>query len=158
VALLTRKQAYKLLSKSQLFLFILHQIEVLGHCPTCGCKLTSNLLSLGSHNYSFQAIIPKEDISSSVLSELDNMMNMPGRDDIPNLETTYAVLGKEASDLESGFFNPSIDNASISPPGEDRENNVIDWDGPADPENPLNWPRGKRVSHVALVSIITFIS
>jgi hypothetical protein len=90
--------------------------------------------------------------------ELDDMTNMSGRDDIPNSETTDVIQEKAASDLESGLFNPSIDTASIRPPSEERENNIIDWDGPEDPENPLNWPRRKRVSHVALVSIITFIS
>lgn len=24
-----------------------------------------------------------------------------------------------------------------------KDSNVVDWDGPNDPENPLNWPTGK---------------
>lgn len=36
--------------------------------------------------------------------------------------------------------------------------NVVDWDGPNDPTNPLNWPKSMRIGHVALVSIITLIA
>ncbi|KAE9379894.1 MFS general substrate transporter [Stipitochalara longipes BDJ] len=43
-------------------------------------------------------------------------------------------------------------------PSAERDYDIVDWDGPNDPENPLNWPRRKRVSHVVLVSVITFIS
>jgi hypothetical protein len=31
---------------------------------------------------------------------------------------------------------------------------LADWDGP---ENPMNWPKWKRLGHVALVSIIIFL-
>lgn len=34
---------------------------------------------------------------------------------------------------------------------------VVDWDGPSDLENPMNWPKWKRLGHVALVSIIVFL-
>ncbi len=34
---------------------------------------------------------------------------------------------------------------------------VVDWDGPEDLRNPMNWSKGKRLSHVALVSIIIFL-
>ena len=37
------------------------------------------------------------------------------------------------------------------------ETDVVDWDGPGDIENPMNWPKGKRLGHVALVSIINFL-
>ncbi|KAJ2898785.1 MFS transporter prlG [Zalerion maritima] len=33
--------------------------------------------------------------------------------------------------------------------------NILDWDGPDDPQNPMNWPRYQRVGHVVLVSAIT---
>jgi hypothetical protein len=31
---------------------------------------------------------------------------------------------------------------------------VVDWDGP---ENPMNWPKWKRLGHIALVSMIIFL-
>lgn len=36
--------------------------------------------------------------------------------------------------------------------------NVVDWDGPNDPENPMNWPRFRKVVNVALVSGICFVT
>lgn len=34
-----------------------------------------------------------------------------------------------------------------------RDPNIVDWDGPDDPENPLNWPIWKKCLHVAYVSL-----
>lgn len=36
--------------------------------------------------------------------------------------------------------------------------NIVDWDGPDDPENPLNWSSGVKWGIVATVSSITFIT
>ncbi|KAI0161039.1 major facilitator superfamily domain-containing protein [Hypoxylon sp. FL1284] len=40
---------------------------------------------------------------------------------------------------------------------DEQEVRVIDWDGPDDPENPLNWSSGKRWGHVTIVSLLTFL-
>lgn len=32
---------------------------------------------------------------------------------------------------------------------------VVDWDGPDDPENPQNWSSFKRYTHVILISLFT---
>jgi hypothetical protein len=36
--------------------------------------------------------------------------------------------------------------------------NIVDWDGPNDPENPMNWPTSKKITNIALVSLITLLS
>ncbi|KAF2836019.1 MFS general substrate transporter [Patellaria atrata CBS 101060] len=36
--------------------------------------------------------------------------------------------------------------------------NVINWKGPDDPENPLNWPAGKRWGIVCMMSAVTFLT
>lgn len=36
--------------------------------------------------------------------------------------------------------------------------NVIDFDGPNDPENPMNWSSTKKSTSLAIVSFITFLS
>lgn len=41
-------------------------------------------------------------------------------------------------------------------PVEDAEN-VVDWDGPDDPENPANWSSNKIWGHVTIVSLLTFL-
>ncbi|KAK2767080.1 hypothetical protein FQN54_006399 [Arachnomyces sp. PD_36] len=35
---------------------------------------------------------------------------------------------------------------------------IVDWDGPDDPQNPMNWSKGKRFSHVAIVSLLTLVT
>jgi hypothetical protein len=40
---------------------------------------------------------------------------------------------------------------------ENAESNIVNWDGPDDPENPLNWKTGKVTTIVAIVSTITFL-
>ena len=36
--------------------------------------------------------------------------------------------------------------------------NIVDWDGPDDPTNPMNWPPWKVKAHIFLVSAITFVT
>ncbi|KAI1145003.1 major facilitator superfamily domain-containing protein [Nemania diffusa] len=36
-----------------------------------------------------------------------------------------------------------------------QEADVVDWDGPKDPENPYNWPKSKKLAHVLIVSIFS---
>jgi len=33
------------------------------------------------------------------------------------------------------------------------QDNVVDWDGPSDPQNPHNWSNGKQWAHVAVVAV-----
>lgn len=54
------------------------------------------------------------------------------------------------------------DAESTSPIPEDTEPTakdpgVVDWDGPNDPANPLNWSFSKKTLAVGIVSAITFI-
>jgi hypothetical protein len=43
------------------------------------------------------------------------------------------------------------DNAQADP-------NIVTWDGPDDPANPMNWTTKKKVTAVGIVSFITFLS
>ncbi|KAL6720805.1 hypothetical protein ACLMJK_002730 [Lecanora helva] len=36
--------------------------------------------------------------------------------------------------------------------------NVVDWDGPNDPANPMNWSSAKKFRAIGMVSLITFLS
>ena len=46
---------------------------------------------------------------------------------------------------------PVMEEKPASPP-----NNVVDWDGPNDPNNPMNWPMSLRWLQVAIVALLTF--
>ncbi|PWI66704.1 hypothetical protein PCL_04842 [Purpureocillium lilacinum] len=39
-----------------------------------------------------------------------------------------------------------------------RDPTVVDWDGPDDPANPMNWPLSQKAAAIAIVSAITFVS
>lgn len=39
-----------------------------------------------------------------------------------------------------------------------KDPNIVDWDGPDDPANPMNWPASKKLIAIGLVSFITMLS
>jgi multidrug resistance protein len=49
---------------------------------------------------------------------------------------------------------------SAGTPAQDeaREPNIVDWDGPDDPANPLNWPAKKKWSIIAALGAVTLIT
>lgn len=66
----------------------------------------------------------------------------------------FTTMGK---DLEKGTDNASLSSADSSESAE-LDPNVVDFDGPDDPENPLNWSYNKKWGMVSLVSAITFLT
>lgn len=36
--------------------------------------------------------------------------------------------------------------------------NIVDWEGPDDPKNPLNWASSKKLAALTIVSLVTMIS
>ncbi len=39
-----------------------------------------------------------------------------------------------------------------------KDPNIVNWDGPDDPENPLNWSSSKKFGPISMVSLITMLS
>lgn len=35
---------------------------------------------------------------------------------------------------------------------------VVDWDGPNDTANPLNWSSGKKWAHIAMVALLPLVT
>lgn len=65
-----------------------------------------------------------------------------------------------AFDLETGAANPEVkeqnreyDETTMDQLGQDT--NIVDWDGPDDSANPLNWSSFKSNLHVIIVSVFT---
>jgi hypothetical protein len=66
-----------------------------------------------------------------------------------------------AADLELAFEKPAtsedghdqrsseLDQTAIE---QEAKDNIVDWDGPDDPQNPRNWPAWRRMSQVVLAS------
>lgn len=67
-----------------------------------------------------------------------------------------------AADLESGHSKPPVSEdghhnqkfseSNQAPVERETKDNIVDWDGPDDPENPRNWPSWKRMTQVILAS------
>jgi hypothetical protein len=56
-----------------------------------------------------------------------------------------------SSDSQSDQPVPSKPNqAAVS---HETKDNIVDWDGPNDPQNPQNWPSWKRMTQVILASV-----
>lgn len=66
------------------------------------------------------------------------------------------------NDLESGSQDATPTNAAEEKAGDSTQTpadpNIVDWDGPVDPANPLNWSKSIRIGHVALISLITLVA
>ncbi|RDH32455.1 MFS general substrate transporter [Aspergillus welwitschiae] len=63
------------------------------------------------------------------------------------------MVSKE--DIETAITSTSLEAGMLD--DKPNENNIIDWDGPQDPENPHNWPERKRWAHVIVVALISLV-
>jgi hypothetical protein len=80
------------------------------------------------------------------------------RKHVDSEKTSSAVFDK---DIEKGSRPESIiSDEALPEEAADEENdpNIVWWDGPDDPENPLNWRYAKKWGTVTLVSAITFLT
>jgi hypothetical protein len=67
-------------------------------------------------------------------------------------------IENKSSDSEKAIQLP-IDGDTDVEKGEQTQptpSSVLDWNGPNDPDNPMNWPRWKRHYHVIPPAIISF--
>lgn len=67
---------------------------------------------------------------------------------------------EKVSDLEAGVARSTSTNQIAVEVREAHpvDPNVVSWDGPNDPENPMNWPSKLKWGNIAVVSAITFIT
>lgn len=83
-------------------------------------------------------------------------------------ETRAPYAGEESNrddnsnrdDLEKQSIHDN-DGLTPDPAAEEKpvkDLNVVDWDGPEDPENPMNWPLRKKVTAIGIVSVLAFLS
>ncbi|KAF6824638.1 MFS multidrug transporter [Colletotrichum plurivorum] len=65
------------------------------------------------------------------------------------METPVTLTAEKATlDLEASSDAPSTAT---------KDSNLVDWDGPADPWNPLNWSAGMRYGQVVIVSLLSLV-
>lgn len=72
--------------------------------------------------------------------------------DRSNNDSTRDFFEGETGSGEANEVNPnSQDNRQTQ-----RENNVVGWDGPNDPQNPQNWKRSKKYTMTVFYASLTF--
>lgn len=75
--------------------------------------------------------------------------------DRPSTASSSSPSSKEASgqqDVEKGAADATAEEAEAP-----RDPNIVDWEGPDDPENPYNWPASKKWSNIAILSLLTLL-
>lgn len=73
---------------------------------------------------------------------------------------TGKVEDVEASPNSRRISGDEITQESATPTSlqsEAEKSNIVDWDGPNDPENPMNWSFFRKWFTVTLVSVVTFL-
>ncbi|MCJ1470930.1 hypothetical protein MMC07_009578 [Pseudocyphellaria aurata] len=64
-----------------------------------------------------------------------------------------------AYDLEDNRRSSPPAKTEMDPPTDtDHESNIVTWDGPNDPANPMNWSEALKWGNVAVIAAITFIT
>ncbi|KAI9695316.1 MAG: hypothetical protein M1820_008723 [Bogoriella megaspora] len=61
-------------------------------------------------------------------------------------------------DLERRDNSSSQDSETATKGEASKDPDIVDWEGPEDPENPMNWPTSKKVAAIGIVSLITMLS
>lgn len=97
-----------------------------------------------SHNAPFST--DPEKVSSSTIPAL-NEKGTP----------TSSHLEKEI-DLEAGHRSEDSKKQEPETTKQELDTNIVDWDGPDDPQKPVNWPEKLKWANVAVIAAITFLT
>ena len=71
---------------------------------------------------------------------------------------------ENASSIDTAYGNANTDEALTNrekpavPTTEEDDPNLIGWDRPDDPMNPMNWPKSKKWFNIVVLSILTIIT
>ena len=98
---------------------------------------------------------------ADIPSNLGSIRTIPSkpstRSHSPSNEKDIKTLALE-KDIEKGVSPASSSIADESDEPAHQDPNIVDFDGPDDPENPLNWTFYKKWGMVLLISAITFLT
>ena len=86
------------------------------------------------------------------LGDRDSSIYTRERDQPDNTEPKSDVESQPVRDNDSSRTATTIEKEAAKDP------NLVDWDGPDDPANPMNWPSAKKVTAIGIVSLITMLS
>jgi hypothetical protein len=90
----------------------------------------------------------------SAAKESESEAEFTSRND--EVQTTNFGCQKEDIEKHVGHNNEPLQAASKPHLGD--AHNTIDWDGPEDPQNPMNWSSAKKVTNIGTISVLAFLS
>ncbi|VBB79736.1 Putative transporter [Podospora comata] len=108
-------------------------------------------------------IIPFSDIMAAERTgSQDSMIEMGAQNKMtekpaaydPNSDFEAATIVPDPSErgTTSGKDSPAVNDEAVQDP------NIVDFDGPEDMDNPMNWPMKKRWQNIAVISVLTIIT
>ena len=65
---------------------------------------------------------------------------------------------EEKIDLEAGHASEDSKKKDPGTTSTEVDPNIVDWDGPDDPKNPVNWSESLKWANVAVIASITFLT
>ncbi|KAM7185766.1 efflux pump rade [Rhypophila sp. PSN 637] len=68
------------------------------------------------------------------------------------------INGDQVSDAEKGYGTDKKETINEEEERARDDPNVVTWDGPEDPENPMNWPMKKKWANIAVLSVLTLVT
>lgn len=102
---------------------------------------------------------------ADIPSNVGSLRQVPSNTVIPTSSSPQNVSGPEKSlplafdkDIEKGERSDSVSSEEEVEEANDDDPNIVFWDGPDDPQNPMNWPFSKKWGTVIMVSGITFLT
>ena len=80
----------------------------------------------------------------------------------PPTSPTSISTTRNNSQIETGDVEKALavhhDEDVVTEVAQPRDPNIVDWDGPDDKENPLNWPAREKWMNVGLLAVITLLT
>lgn len=115
--------------------------------------------ALGTGSRSWRSSRPPAQMirRTSALSRWGSMYGAPDYQPsgIRDWEADLAVFRMSWHDERSLFDASSVYHSEDGKKPKDPD--IVDWDGPRDPENPLNWTNGRKWANIVTFSTITMI-
>jgi len=94
----------------------------------------------------------EKDIEAEAIARSSSLSSTSPTDNITRLNH-FA----EQSDLEKVYSRHEDKDVAVEIVST-RDPNVVNWDGPDDPENPLNWAPRRKWTNIFLLAIITTLT
>lgn len=78
---------------------------------------------------------------------------------VGSLSTAQSSLSNDLGPLSGDIISSDLDIEKVLHSSQAAADpNIVNWDGPDDPTNPLNWAKPTRLGQVGLISVITLVA